>query len=246
MKLANPASWITAAYLRRQAENPELTDAQVLQLHGCVWAESSSTWIPPAAWAACAERDYRAPEGTRVVLGFDGSYRGDSTALVAATVEERLYVWVVGLWERPNRAPAELVVDREQVDATVHAAMDRYDVCELACDPFGWHAELARCADAYEGTVVEFPINQRSRMGVAVSRFTSAALTSGLAHDGDPRLTRHIGHVVARETAEGLLLGKDSKASPRRIDAAIAGAIAHERANWHATSPSAEVMFAWT
>ena len=83
-------------------------------------------------------------------------------------------------------------------------------------------------------------------MGVAVSRFTSAALTGGLAHDGDPRLARHIGHVVARETAEGVLLGKDSKASPRRIDAAIAAVIAHERANWHATSPSREPLFVWT
>ncbi len=35
MKLANPASWITTDFLRRQAEDPELTDAQVLQLHGC-------------------------------------------------------------------------------------------------------------------------------------------------------------------------------------------------------------------
>jgi phage terminase large subunit-like protein len=208
MKLANPASWITLDYVRRQAENPELTDAQVLQLHGCVWAESSSTWIPPAAWQACADPDYQAPDRTRVVLGFDGSYRGDSTALVGATVEERPYLWIVGLWERPDRAPAEWVVDREQVDGTVHAAMDRFDVCELACDPFGWHAELARWADAYGQVVLEFPTNQRSRMGVAVSRFTSAVMTGGLAHDGDPRLARHIGHVVARETTEGRCSGK--------------------------------------
>ena len=52
MKLANPASWITTAYLRRQADDPELTDAQVLQLHGCVWAATESTWIAPEAWAA--------------------------------------------------------------------------------------------------------------------------------------------------------------------------------------------------
>ena len=83
--------------------------------------------------------------------------RGDSTALVAATVEERPYLWVVGLWERPDRAPAEWVVDREQVDATVNAAMERYDVAELACDPFGWHAELVRWADAYGQVVLEFP-----------------------------------------------------------------------------------------
>lgn len=33
LKLANPASWVTKDYLRRQAADPELTDAQVLQLH---------------------------------------------------------------------------------------------------------------------------------------------------------------------------------------------------------------------
>ena len=95
--------------------------------------------------------------------------------------------------------------------------------------------------------MLEFPTNQRSRMGVAVSRFTSAVLTGGLAHDGDPRLARHIGHVVARETAEGMLLGKDAKASPRRIDAAIAGVVAHERACWHAANRVVEVepMVAW-
>src|SRR5262249_26464203 len=47
MKEANPASWVTEDYLARQAENPELTDAQVLQLHGCVWAESIDQWIKP-------------------------------------------------------------------------------------------------------------------------------------------------------------------------------------------------------
>jgi hypothetical protein len=34
--LANPASWIDAAYLRQQAESPELTSAEVLQFHGNV------------------------------------------------------------------------------------------------------------------------------------------------------------------------------------------------------------------
>jgi phage terminase large subunit-like protein len=129
MKLANPASWITLDYLRRQAENPELTDAQVLQLHGCCWAESSSTWIPPAAWAACADPDYQAPEGTKVVLGFDGSYRGDSTALVAATVEERPFIWIIGLWERPDVyarrvdvLPSRKPGDRCSRDANAHDA----------------------------------------------------------------------------------------------------------------------------
>jgi phage terminase large subunit-like protein len=81
MKLANPASWVTRAYLKRQAENPELTDAQVLQLHGCVWAATSSTWIAPDAWTACTSPTRALQDGEQVVLGFDGSYRRDATAL---------------------------------------------------------------------------------------------------------------------------------------------------------------------
>jgi hypothetical protein len=145
---------------------------------------------------------------------------------------------VVGLWERPERAPDGWVVDREHVDATVHAAMDAYDVGELAADPFGWHAELARWADAYGQVVLEFPTNQRSRMGVAVSRFTSAVMTAGLAHDGDPRLARHIGHVVARETAEGCYSGKTRRRLRGGSTRRSPGGIAHERAYWHATSAS--------
>ena len=92
MKQANPASWITLDYLRRQAKNPELTDAQVLQLHGGVLAESSSTWIPPAAWQACANFARRIEPGEQVVLAFDGSQRRDSTVLVAATLNGRVSV----------------------------------------------------------------------------------------------------------------------------------------------------------
>ena len=72
MKLANPASWITRDYLRRQAENPELTDAQVLQLHGCVWAESSVD-VDCSGRVGGVRRPRIRARRERVVLGFDGS-----------------------------------------------------------------------------------------------------------------------------------------------------------------------------
>jgi phage terminase large subunit-like protein len=50
LKAANPSSWLTKSYLRRQADDVELTDAQTLQLHGNVWAATESTWIAPDEW----------------------------------------------------------------------------------------------------------------------------------------------------------------------------------------------------
>jgi phage terminase large subunit-like protein len=63
MKLANPASWITRDYLKRQASNPELAAGEVLQLHGCVWATSVGAWISADAWQACESRDLVRDDG---------------------------------------------------------------------------------------------------------------------------------------------------------------------------------------
>jgi hypothetical protein len=200
MKLANPASWITEAYLRRQADDPELTDAQVLQLHGCVWAATESTWIAPEAWAA--RKVARALEdGERLVLGFDGSYRRDATALVACTLDG--FVSPIAVWERPDRAPVEWKVPRGEVDDAIAEAMERFEVLELACDPPGWHSELDSWREAYGDVVVDFATNERRRAAAACNRFSTGVLEGDLSHDGSAVLARHVGHCVAKPTPYG-------------------------------------------
>jgi phage terminase large subunit-like protein len=240
LKLANPASWISKAYLRRQAEDPELTDAQVLQLHGCVWAAGEQTFIAPEAWLERADRGRTLVPGERVVLGFDGSYRRDATALVICTMDGFLTAVV---WERPERAPAEWKVPRDEVSDAIAEAMERFEVAELAVDPFGWHSELETWRDQYGPVVVEFPTNQRARMGPACSRFHSAVLEGELSHDGDPVLARHVGHCVAKATASGTIVAKSHPDSPRKIDAAVAAIVAFERAAYHASVAGGEFAF---
>jgi phage terminase large subunit-like protein len=182
-----------------------------------------------------------------VVLGFDGSYRLDSSALVAATVEDIPHLWVVGLWERPERASDDWVVPRAEVDATVREAMTSYDVAELAYDPPGWHRAADGWADTFGDSVVEFPTSSRTRMSQACSRLFSAVVGGQVAHDGDPRLARHIANAVLKETADGGYITKDGKNSPRKIDAAVAAVIAHDRARWHVDNsvPSSVPMVAF-
>jgi phage terminase large subunit-like protein len=43
-------------------------------------------------------------------------------------------------------------------------------------------------------------------------------------------LARHIGNAVLREDTRGARLAKEGKDSPRRIDAAVAAVMAHDRA----------------
>ena len=174
MKLANPASWITEQYLRRQAENPELTDAQVLQLHGCVWAASSSDLDRPGGVGT------RAPSpATRLAEGRRSC--SASTAPTAATrprsspAHSTAFVCrIVGLWERPDgRRPTGRCRRGGRRDR--HEAMERFDVLELACDPSGWHCRDRALARAYGDAVVEFPTNQRRRMAAAVSGYRGGA-----------------------------------------------------------------------
>jgi len=244
LKVANPASWITKDYLRRQAENPELSDAEVLQLHGCVWAESATTWIGPDKWDARKVPRELEP-GEKIVLGFDGSYRRDATALVACTLDG--FISPIAVWERPSGAPDDWKIPRSEVDVAVEGAMERYDVAELACDPPGWHKEIEDWAERYGAeVVVEFATNQRQRMIPACDRFRVAVLEGDLSHAGHPVLSAHVGHCVPKETPYGITIGKDGSDSPRKIDAAVAAVVAYDRAMWHAAnSQPKEILVAY-
>ena len=235
MKLANPASWITEEYLAKQAADPELTDAEVLQLHGCVWAAGATHWLPGDAWRECSTEKGWPAGGERVVLGFDGSYNNDSTALVGATMDG--HVFVVDAWERPDTRN-EWVVPRDLVDLAVDQAMDRWQVVELACDPPGWHRELDDWSDRYGSPpVVRFETNKRAMMATACSRFYTAVVNKLLTHDGDERLARHISHAAVREIpGGGAYITKEDRNSPRKIDLAVAAVVAYDRAMFHAQS----------
>jgi phage terminase large subunit-like protein len=231
MKLANPASWITENYLAKQAENPELTDAEVLQLHGCVWAAGQTSWLPAGTWQACAAPRGEPPEGTEIVLGFDGSYNNDSTALVGCTLEEKPYLFVVGAWEKPERA-RDWLVPREEVKARVAEAFERWRVVEMACDPPGWHHEIDEWADWYGSPpVIEYVTTQRVRMSAACSKLYTAVVNRAVEHDGNRDLARHIANAVVKETPDGAYITKDGRNSPRKIDLAVAAVLAYDRAS---------------
>jgi hypothetical protein len=50
-------------------------------------------------------------------------------------------------------------------------------------------------------------------------------------------MARHIDNAVLKETAQGAYITKEDKASPKKIDAAIAAVIAWNRAAWHYANP---------
>lgn len=209
------------------------------------WAGSVGGWIDWSAWAertALVEVEPR----TRVVLGFDGSASGDSTALVGCrlpTSGQSPHLFVLGVWANPGSLTWR--VPRAEVGATIAAAFGKYDVVELACDPWGYRSEIEQWSATWPGRVVEYNTAAAQRMGPATDRLFQLVAEGEITHDGDERLAAHVAHAVAKSTPHGDVVVKDKRMSTRKIDAAIAAIIAADRAAFHAANlrPSRTVTF---
>jgi len=195
------------------------------------WVGQVDRWLPWGSWEPLADLK-RVVGRERVVLAFDGSASGDSTALIGCTMDGHLFV--EGIWEHPDDDP-RWRVPRDDVDIAVDLAFAKYNVVELACDPWGWRSEIEAWAKRHgQRHVVEWNTGAAQRMAPATDRLYQAVVTGVLTHDGNERLAVHIGNAVAKATPVGDLVSKDKRGSPRKIDAAVAAIVAYERAAWHA------------
>lgn len=232
--IANPAAGDFLALDGLASARRTLREPVFRQLRLGQWVKGSEAWLPFGAWDACAAQ-VDVPKGARVVMAFDGSASGDSTALIACTVGPDPHLFVLGLWENPG--DTQWRVPRSDVDAAVAMAFERFDVIELAADPWGWRSELETWAKRHgERRVVEWNTALAARMAPATDRFYSAVIDRTLTHDPDPRLAAHLAHAIAKRTPMGDLIAKDKRNSPRKIDAAVAAIVALDRAAHHTTT----------
>lgn len=190
------------------------------------WTATETAWFPHGVWDELAVRNREVGAGEQVWLGFDGSYSGDSTALVGVTRDR--HVFVAGCWENPGRPGWR--VPRGKVDETVAEAFAKYDVQAMACDPPYWAREIADWSARWPGRVLEFPTFSRARMAPACTTFYSAVVDGQLTHDGDPRMARHIANAVVKTSPQGDFITKADKDSPAKIDLAVAAVVAFSEA----------------
>ncbi|MGH2970159.1 MAG: terminase large subunit domain-containing protein [Solirubrobacteraceae bacterium] len=191
------------------------------------WVSTAQAWLPAGAWDAC-EDPRPIPDGAEVVLGFDGSYNNDSTALVAVEVGEKPHLDVVECWERPATADDSWKVPIFEVEDAIRKACRRWRVREVPCDPARW-ARSIQVLELEGFPMVEYP-QSPERMVPATQRFYEAVLNKTLSHSGDKRLARHVGNCVLKVNQRGAQVSKETKNSPRKIDLAVAAIVALARA----------------
>lgn len=228
MKLANPASWITEDYLARQADNPELASSEVLQLHGCVWAEGIGTWITEDRWLACV-LDEEIPDGALIAVGIDAAHTRDTTACTwtwrsdTGRLVQKTRVWSC-IADKPHHdfVPGGRL-DNNLVRDFVRDTLSTQYVVGIVMYDERYFTEQARTL-AEDLLVVEMQ-QSKGEMRAAWSAFYDAInLEPVLAHDGDPVYMAHVRNCAARKRDDGSW-HVSKAANERPIDAVAAGAM---------------------
>lgn len=196
------------------------------------WVSGKIAAIPAGRWEARAVdldndgKRIRFGSGIEVpaewlddaVLFLDGSWAGDSTGVVGCTRSG--FVFVVTHHERTENDGPDWRVPVTSVTADLRSAFAA-GARGLLVDPFRWQQTIAELQD--EGyPVAEWHTSSLARIVPAWKDFYAGIMDGdGIAHDGNPALSRHVNNVVLKVDANGARPVKNTKTSRRHIDLAI-------------------------
>lgn len=241
VKQANPASWHTEKSLKARLDSPSTQPWQWARFACGVWVRGYDQWIPRHIWDECswdcvaetvADEFGQIPHGSEIVIGLDGSYNNDCTAVVGCTVASANavpHVAVLGLWAKPPDENDEWTVPVLEVEERIRETCREYKVREIAADPRGW-ARTLEVLDAERLPVVVFP-QSPTRMIEATSRLFTAVNNGGVTHSGDADLARHVENATLKIGTQGGHIYKPTKHSELKIDLAVAAVMAFDRAH---------------
>jgi len=234
-KLANPAFGDLNSEEDFESAVKRTPESEFRTKRTNAWVSSQTAWLPNGVWES-RETTKEIGKDVPVILGFDGSFSGDASVIIGVTVEENPHVFMVEAWEKQPEDDDTWRVDSLEVENSIIQACQRFNVLEIACDPFRWQRSMQVLQDAGL-PVVEWPSTSASRMIPACAKFYDAVVGEKLTQDGNALLTRHISNAVVKVDRLGPRIVKEHRGSPRKIDAAVASIIAFDRATVSRTNP---------
>jgi phage terminase large subunit-like protein len=177
------------------------------------------SWLPPGAWELCRS-DMQLKPDLPTFVGVDMALKHDSIAVVIAQPQDGRVVVRAKIWH-----PDANAMDVSAVEQHIRDINREFNVVENAYDP----AFFQRSAEVLSENhvMVEFP-QSAARMIPACGNLYELIVNQVIAHDGDPMFADQVLSAAQRQTESGWRLSKGK--SKRKIDAAIALAIASDRA----------------
>ena len=176
-------------------------------------------------------------DGETITLGFDGGRRHDATALIACRVSDRK-AFMLDLWEKPPTSEDDSWrLESDVVDSAGQEAFRRYNVLAFYADVHQWESEINDWSDQFRDRLVvrasaHSSIGWDMRNGIKRVTLMNESIVAAVQQhafrlDGDPRLMRHILNVRRHNTNIGVSFRKESRDSPKKIDAYAATLLAY-------------------
>lgn len=194
---------------------------------------SEDSWIAPTEWDALITNTSLEP-GERITLGFDGSRTNDHTALCACRVEDGA-LFLLKSWNPEDYPDNE--IPRDEVDAVVRSAFQRYKVVAFRADVHEWESyvdewgrDFGRKLKVKSSTANPVAFDMRGKkkqFALDCERFLDAVLTGEVTHTGDPALRWYVLNAHRHPTNyDAVSIRKKSKDSKRKIDGAVTAVLA--------------------
>lgn len=197
---------------------------------------ATDAWVTQQEWAACADAAVTVADGDEVVLFFDGSKSRDATALIGCRVEDG-HVFEVATWEQPQGPAGDgWMVPPAEVDAVVARAFRTWRVVAFFADVREWESYVHTTWPELYGDQIVMWAQESGRsaspiawdMRAHVRDFTMAAeachteiVEGQFTHDGAAVTSRHVTNARRRPNRFGVSIGKESRDSPKKVDAAV-------------------------
>lgn len=195
---------------------------------------AQDAWVEPEQWTVLEDRNVTVDPKEPVVLFFDGSKSRDGTALVGCTMDAG-HVFTLGVWEPDPNDPDDMI-DASDVDRVVQKTFHEHNVVAFFADVREWEQfaltgwpqqykdqlKLWAAPNSRPPQPVAWDMRGHSYEFAKATEACHAEIVEGsFTHDGHPAVARHVGNCRRRPYRDAVSVGKESKDSPRKIDAAV-------------------------
>lgn len=236
------STWVDLERILGEIYDPDTSAEEARRFYLNQIIAAADSWVTPTEWDEnfSADLDTLSP-GEMVTLGFDGALTDDSSALVACRVSDGA-PFLLDIWERPEGpAGRGWEIDKERVRGAVDHAFATFDVVAFFSDVAYWETDVDAWRDSFGERLKVKATTRHSvawdmrghqadtvRAVEALHRaiadrechYTSHEMGDG--RDGLKILRRHVLNARRRPNRYGISFGKESRESPKKVDALAA------------------------
>lgn len=228
--------WVDLERIFAEVCDPNTPEHEARRFYFNEKTEGKSAWIPEQEWKACFDNDIHLDvQDDLFALGFKGAVRNGATAIVACRLQDNAF-FLLGLWEKPENAPADWEVPYSEVDNRIRKLLKAPGCQRLVADPENWQEIIGRIYADFPDYVEELWLTKNKNVAAkAVEQFETAVKSRRLTWR-DQNLAKHVLSCHTEELPSSTferpayVIRKETPKSKRYISGAQAAVLAFEGA----------------